>query len=61
MINLMALGLSRTSAESLADYITDKDMGVESLRAWLRNRNFAQLDISPICVREIENVVRNIA
>jgi hypothetical protein len=54
MINLMALGLSRTSAESITDYITDKDMALPELRNWLRKLDVATLDISPICVREIQ-------
>lgn len=58
MINLMALGLSRTSAETVAEYVTDKDMSVEQLRQWLRSLNVGSLDISPICVREIEDVLR---
>jgi hypothetical protein len=60
MINLMALGLSRTTAESLSEYITDKDMTLEQARFWIRNRNFAQLDISPICVREAEQLAQNL-
>jgi len=54
MINLMALGLSRTSAESLADYITDKEMSMLDLRAWLQKLDVVTLDISPICMREIQ-------
>ena len=61
MINLMALGLSRTTAESLSDYITDKEMTLEQARLWIRGRNFAQLDISPICVREAEQLAQNLA
>lgn len=53
MINMMALGLSRTSAESLADYITDKEMSILELRAWLQKLDVVTLDISPICMREI--------
>ena len=61
MINLMALGLSRTSAEALAEYITNKDMALDEVRTWIRGRNFAQLDISPICIREAEQLAQNIA
>lgn len=58
MINLMALGLSRTSAESIADYITDKEMALPDLREWLRKLDLATLDISPICMREIEGLIQ---
>lgn len=57
MINLMALGLSRTSAEALSDYINDKDMSLAELRIWLRQLDFGKLDISPICMSEIEALV----
>jgi hypothetical protein len=57
MINLMALGLSRTSAESIADYITNKDMALPELRDWLRKLDVATLDVSPICAREIQTVI----
>ncbi|CAI9416950.1 hypothetical protein ANOBCDAF_03852 [Pleomorphomonas sp. T1.2MG-36] len=57
MINLMALGLSRTSAESLVEYITDKEMRLADLRDWLRKLDLVALDISPICIREIRTVL----
>jgi hypothetical protein len=57
MINLMALGLSRTSAESLADYITDKEMSLPNLRVWLQKLDVVTLDISPICMREIQSLI----
>jgi hypothetical protein len=60
MISLMALGLSRTSAESLAEYITDKDMSVEQVRNWLVAQNVERLDISPICIKEIQDLIGKI-
>ena len=60
MINLMALGLSRTSAEALADYITDKEMPLVDLREWLQKLDLNMLDISPICNREIQSLVDTI-
>jgi hypothetical protein len=56
MINLMALGLSRTSAESLSDYITNKEMSLPDLRSWLKQLDIRRLDISPICMKEIESI-----
>ena len=54
MINLMALGLSRTTSTALADYITDKEMSIDGTRNWLTSQDFEGYDISPICQREIE-------
>ncbi|HBO2745114.1 DEAD/DEAH box helicase [Pseudomonas aeruginosa] len=53
MISLMALGLSRSTAESIADYAIDKDMSVVEAKAWLSDFDLVGLDISPICTREI--------
>ncbi len=53
MISLMALGLSRTTAESLSEYVTNKDLDVAGAREWLRTQNVEQLDISEICLREL--------
>lgn len=58
MINLMALGLSRTSAEAISDYINDKEMPVAELRRWLRELDVSKLDISPICIREIQALTK---
>lgn len=57
MINLMALGLSRTSAEALSDYLTDKDASLEDLRKWLQQQDFRKFDISDVCIREIEQLL----
>jgi hypothetical protein len=59
MISLMALGLSRTTAEVLADYVTDKELDVPGARAWLRAQNFEQLDISAICLKEVSSLLSN--
>ena len=61
MINLMALGLSRTSAEAIADYMNDKDMSIGQLRSWLQELDVSKLDVSPICVREIESLTGSIS
>jgi hypothetical protein len=57
MINLMALGLSRTSAEAIVEYATEKDMAPPDLRDWLRKLDLARIDISPICAREIRALI----
>ncbi|WP_407180440.1 DEAD/DEAH box helicase [Bradyrhizobium sp. STM 3562] len=58
MINLMALGLSRTTAEALSEYVTNKDMNLNETRSWLRGRTFGHLDISAICVKEAEDLAK---
>ena len=61
MVNLMALGLSRTTAEVLVEYVTDKDMTMPQLRQWLSEQRFEQLDISPICIREVKGLLERVA
>lgn len=56
MINLMALGLSRTSAIALSEYVTDKEMGIDRLRGWLSRQNFKAFDMPPACIRELETI-----
>lgn len=60
MINLMALGLSRTTAESISEYITDKEMELEPLRTWLKSHDFSRYDVSPACIREVEMLVKKL-
>jgi hypothetical protein len=60
MVNLMALGLSRISAEAIAEYATNKEMSVPDVREWLRALDLRALDISPICISEIEALRRGV-
>lgn len=57
MINLMALGLSRSTAEAISEYITNKDMDVTEVKAWLESISTEHLDISPVCIREIDELL----
>src|SRR5664279_2445719 len=57
MINLMAIGLSRTTAEALTIYIKNKEMGLDELKLWLQSQKFDSLDISPACIREVQELV----
>jgi hypothetical protein len=56
MVNMMALGLSRTTAEALADHATNKDMSVDELKGWLRTETMVDYNLSPICLRELETL-----
>jgi DEAD/DEAH box helicase len=58
MINLMALGLSRITAQGLAVYVTDKDMTADRLQAWIRTQDLEQLDLAPACIRELQAIAR---
>ncbi len=61
MINLMAIGLSRTSAESLSEYVNNKDSDLSQIREWLKKQSFEQMDISKICLKEIVSLVESIS
>lgn len=61
MINFMALGLSRTTAEALSDYVINKDMDLKETRSWLRDQTFSHLDISAICLKEAEALSQALA
>lgn len=57
MINMMALGLSRTTAESLIDFMTDKEMEIHDVKSWLRSQKFEQFDIATACINEINDLL----
>ena len=57
MINLMAIGLSRTTAEALTIYITNKEMGLDEVKLWLLSQKLESLDISPACIREAQELI----
>lgn len=59
MVNFMALGLSRTSAEELSVYTTDKDMSVPNLRAWLGKQELSSFDLSPAVFREVQQFLQD--
>jgi len=57
MINLMALGLSRSSAEAISEYAINKEMNVPEVKIWLKQISAEHLDISPVCIREINELI----
>ncbi len=57
MINMMALGLSRTTAESLIEFMTDKEMDIHDIKSWLRNQKIEQFDIATACINEIKELL----
>lgn len=56
MINMLVLGLSRTSAESLLDFMPHNNMSIDEITQWIRNTNLHQLDISILCLNEINEL-----
>ncbi len=58
MINMMALGLSRTTAESLIEFMPNKEMGIRELKNWLQTQPLEQFDISSVCIEEVNELVR---
>jgi hypothetical protein len=50
-VSLMALGLSRTSAVALGEYIVEDELTREQCVQWLHEQDLAQLDL-PILVRQ---------
>ncbi|MEM7540515.1 MAG: DEAD/DEAH box helicase [Pseudomonadota bacterium] len=57
MVNLIGLGLSRTTAEVLADKAANKSMDRQQTQRWLRRRPLDQMDIPDICRREIDGII----
>ena len=58
MINMMALGLSRTTAESLIEFMPNKEMGIRELKNWLQIQPLEQFDISSVCIEEVTELFK---
>lgn len=56
-ISMMSLGLSRTSAILLSEYITDDSLGKEDVLRWLRLFDFAGIDLPDMVEREVEKAL----
>ncbi|WP_231586942.1 hypothetical protein [Paenibacillus sp. E194] len=57
-ISLMGLGLSRTSAVLISEYITNDSMEPEDCIKWLRSIDIEVLGLSPIVVEEINRIIK---
>ncbi len=53
MVSMIGMGLSRTTAVVLSRIVVDKNMDRKQVMEWLKQRDLETLDISPICIREI--------
>lgn len=56
-ISLMSLGLTRTSAIAISEYIVDTDLTPKQCIEWLKEHNLDSLDLSPIVITEIYNIL----
>ena len=56
-LSLLALGLSRNTVIELTSYISRTEMSKEESLNWLREQNLEQLELSPIIIEEIRNVL----
>lgn len=55
-LSLMSLGLSRTSAIFLSDFIPDDSLDEEGCIRWLRETNLKSLDLPRLVIQEAERV-----
>ena len=53
----MSLGLTRTSAIAISEYIVDTDLTPKQCIEWLKEHNLDSLDLSPIVITEIYNIL----
>lgn len=58
-ISLMNLGLSRTTAIALSEFITADSLNVKQCIKWIEENDINQLDLSIIIKEEIKRVVRS--
>jgi hypothetical protein len=52
-VSLMALGLSRTSAIALAEYIVDDELSREQCLTWLAEQDLRQLSLPVLVIEEV--------
>ncbi len=58
MVSLIGLGLTRTTAGVVAGRAANTEMSRPDAERWLRRQNWAGSGLSPIFIREIEQVIR---
>lgn len=56
-MSLLSLGLSRTSAISISEFISSDDMRAEEVLVWLRYQEWETFDIPEIVKREVSKVL----
>jgi hypothetical protein len=57
LLSLIGLGLSRTSAVTLNEFLADDSLSEEDILDWLRARTWQTVDIPKVIQREIEGVL----
>lgn len=58
MVNLIGLGLSRTTASIVNEKMAKKDLDQLDCIIWLKKNNLAGMGIPDICINEIKNIIR---
>lgn len=57
MVSLISCGLSRTTAKILNDKAQNKTMNRQEVLEWIKRQNLEGLNISPICIKEINRIL----
>ncbi len=57
MVSMIGMGLSRTTAVVLSRIVVDKNMDRKQVMEWLKRSNLETLDISPLCLREVHEML----
>lgn len=57
-ISLMGLGLSRTSAIAVSEFISNDNLSPKECLKWLNSQNFDSLNISIIIIDEIKRIIK---
>jgi hypothetical protein len=57
LLSLIGLGLSRTSAVALNEFLADDKLSEEAVFQWLRTRRWEKLDIPAVVRRELDGLL----
>lgn len=58
MINLLGLGLSRTTASLLTEHLPKDEMTIEETKSWLDSEDWRKLSLPKICMIELQRLIR---
>ncbi|OBQ56756.1 DEAD/DEAH box helicase [Halodesulfovibrio spirochaetisodalis] len=58
LLSFIGLGLSRTSAVSLNDFLADDKMGEDDVFSWLQERHWESFDIPALVQREVSELLK---
>lgn len=58
LLSLIGLGLSRTSAVAINEFLADDKLDEEGVLAWLESRRIQSLDVPSVVAREVEALIQ---